>query len=103
MDGKGNKRVILRVTGTTRKLVTTIQQRQSRFKGHVLRRDNLEKACLLGIIEGTQARGRQRIRFLDSIKTLAGCRHIWLRIEKNDAAITATSKSTRYLGCCWLL
>ena len=63
----------MRIAGTSRKLVTTIRQRQLRYLGHVLRGRTLERDCLLGAIEGTRARGRQRIKFMDGIKTLVGC------------------------------
>ena len=38
------------------------------FFGHLMQRaDSLEKALMLGKIEGKRRRGRQRIRWLDSI------------------------------------
>lgn len=76
---------VLRMAGTSRKLVTTIRQRQLRYLGHVLRGDNLEKDCLLGTIEGTRARGRQRIKYMDGIKTLVGCNGIGevIRLAQN--------------------
>ena len=39
---------VLRMAGTSRKLMTTVRQRQLRYLGHVLRGDSLEKDCLLG-------------------------------------------------------
>ena len=44
--------------------------------GHVLRGESLEKQCLMGMIEGSRARGRQRIKYLDGIKTLVGVRNV---------------------------
>ena len=47
-----------------------------RYVGHVLRGESLEKQCLMGMIEGSRARGRQRIKYLDGIKTLVGVRNV---------------------------
>ena len=76
---------VMQRAGTSRKLVTTIRQRQLRYLGHVLRGRTLEKDCLLGAIEGTRARGRQRIKFMDGIKTLVGCSGIGevIRLAQN--------------------
>ena len=63
---------VMQMADTSRKLITTIRQRQLRYLGHVLRGSNLEKDCLMGTIEGTRARGRQRLKFMDGIKTLIG-------------------------------
>ena len=41
------------------------------YFGHLMRRnDSLEKTLMLGRIEGRRRRGRQRIRWLDSITDL---------------------------------
>ena len=41
------------------------------YFGHLMRRvDSLEKALMLGKIEGGKRRGRQRMRWLDSITDL---------------------------------
>ena len=63
---------VMRMAGTSRKLVTTCRQRQLGYLGHVLRGDNLEKDCLLGTIEGTRARGRQRMKLMDGVKAVLG-------------------------------
>ena len=67
---------VMEMAGTTRKLITTIRQRQLGYLGHVLRGSNLEKDCLLGVVDGTRARGRQRVKFMDGVKTLVGCRNV---------------------------
>ena len=61
------------MAGTSRKLVTTAQRRQLKDIGHVLRGYSLEKDCLLGTLEGTRDRGKQRMKFMDGVKTLVGC------------------------------
>ena len=43
------------------------------YSGHLMRRtDSLEKALMLGKVEGMRRRGRQRIRWLDGITDLMG-------------------------------
>ena len=67
---------VLRMAGTSRMLLSTIRKRQLKYLGHVLRGRSLEKDCLLGMVEGTRARGRQRIKYMDVMKTLVGQRCI---------------------------
>ena len=64
---------VLHMARTKRSLMTTIRQRQLGYLGHVLRSRSLAKDCLLGTIEGTRARGRQRMKFMDGMKAVAGC------------------------------
>ena len=64
------------MAGTSRMLLSTIRKRQLKCLGHVLRGRSLEKDCLLGMVEGTRARGRQRIKYMDAMKTLVGQRCI---------------------------
>ena len=66
----------LELAGTSRRLMNKIRKRQLRYVGHVLRGESLEKHCLMGMIEGNRARGRQRIKYLDGIKTLVGVRNV---------------------------
>ena len=45
------------------------------YFGHLMRRtDSLEKALMLGKIEGRKRRGRQRMRWLDGITNLMDMR-----------------------------
>ena len=53
--------------------MTVIRRRQIGFTGNILRGSSLEKECLLGMIFGRRARGRQRLKYMDSIKELVGC------------------------------
>ena len=43
------------------------------FLGHVLRERGWEKRCLLDMVEGRRARGRERKKYMDGIKQLMGC------------------------------
>ena len=63
---------VLQMAGTSRQLMGTIRRRQLGHLGHTLRGTTLEKDCLLGVVEGTRARGRQRLKYMDGIKTLVG-------------------------------
>ena len=44
-----------------------VRSRQLKFLWHLLRNDCLEKDVLLGKIEGSRARGRQRIKLATSL------------------------------------
>ena len=63
---------ILNRAGMQRSLIKTIRRRQLKFLGHTLRSEGLEKCCLLGRVEGRRARGRQRIKYMDSIVQFLG-------------------------------
>ena len=59
--------------GVGRELMTVIMRRQVGFLGHLLRGSGMEKECLLGMVQGTRARGRQRRKYMDGIKDVVGC------------------------------
>ena len=59
---------VLRRAGVDRELLKTIRQRQLQFLGHLIRARELEYDCLVGRIEGTRARGRQRKKYMDCIR-----------------------------------
>ena len=58
---------VLRRAGVERELLKFVRRRQLRFLGHVLRAEELENDCLLGRVEGSRARGRQRITYMKSL------------------------------------
>ena len=58
---------VLRRAGTKRTLLNSIRARQLSCLGHDLRTGGLEKTCLLGMIAGKRARGRQRQTYLKSL------------------------------------
>ena len=67
---------VLEKARISRSLLTAIRQRQLRYLGHVFRGSNLEKDCLLDMIESTIAKGRQSIKLMDGVKEVTGCRNI---------------------------
>ena len=63
---------VMRRAGVTRLLMTTIRRRQLGYVGHLLRGRSIVKDCLLGMIDGRRARGRQRMKYLDGLKEIVG-------------------------------
>jgi len=51
-----------------RTLMKRIRQRQLAFLGHVLRKHGLENLVVTGRIYGRKARGRQRLKYVDSLR-----------------------------------
>ena len=79
---------VLQMAGVNREIMTLVRRRQLGFLGHTLRGNGLEKDCLLGMIEGRRARGRQRNKFMDGIKEVVGCGRIdeVLRLAEDRSA-----------------
>jgi len=67
--GKKSNQEVLNMAGVGCQLLETFCKRQLEFFGHVLRRNGLEKLVVTGKIEGARARGRQRMKYLDSLGT----------------------------------
>ena len=65
-EKKSNEEVF-QEAGVHRTLLKRIRQRQLAFLGHVLRRQSLENLVVTGRIDGRRARGRQRLKYLDSL------------------------------------
>ena len=61
------------MAGVKSELMTQIRKRQLGFLGHVVRGRGLESDCLLGMVEGRRARGRQRMKYMDLVRELIGC------------------------------
>ena len=59
----------MKMAGYKRSLLNTIRRRQLKFFGHVNRAGGLEKLLLCGKICGKKSRGKQRIKFTDSLNT----------------------------------
>ena len=79
---------ILQRAGVSREVMTIIRKRQLGFLGHILRGNGREKDCLLGMVEGRRARGRQRTKFMDGIKEIIGCERMdgVLRLAEDRSA-----------------
>ena len=63
---------VLRWSGTERKLMKDIRQRQSTFFGHVMRKGQMENIVLTGKIEGKRRRGRPRLTYISSLAQWIG-------------------------------
>jgi len=55
--------------GVQHELMKTIRQWQLNFLGHVMRRHGLENLAVTGKVDGRRGRGRQRLKYLDSLCT----------------------------------
>ena len=65
-DRVTNEDVLARI-GMQRSLIKEIRKRQMNFLGHIIRSEKIEHLCLTGRIEGRRARGRQRMKYMDSL------------------------------------
>ena len=65
-DRVSNEEVLRRVN-MPRTMLKDIRRRQINFLGHAIRKEKIEHLCLTGKVEGRRPRGRQRIKYLDTI------------------------------------
>ena len=69
-EKKSNEEV-MKLAGYVRSLLNTIRKRQLEFFGHIIRANGIEKRLLCGKICGVRSRGRQRIKYTDSLNKFA--------------------------------
>ena len=61
---------VLQMAGYSRSLLNTINERQLKFFGHIMRSEKIKKCLMLGKINGRKSRGRQRTKFTDNLKKI---------------------------------
>ena len=59
---------VLHMAGTAENLLENIKERQHRFLGYAMRKDEVEKLVTIGMIEGKRVRGRQRETFVSVLR-----------------------------------
>ena len=72
---------VLQMVGEGRQMMTAIRKRQLGYVGHMIRENGVEKNCLLGMVEGTRSVGRQRMKYLDSLRGDIGIRRTELLVR----------------------
>ena len=75
-----------------------MQKLKFQYFGHLIRRaDSLEKTLMLGKTEGRRRRGRQRMRWLDSITDLMDMNlsKIWRLVMDREAWSAAVHGATK--------
>jgi len=96
-EKKSNEEVF-QEAGVYPTLLKRIRQRQLAFLGHVLRRQSLENLVVTGRIDWRRARGRQRLKYLDSLcdslKDKVSPTHLIRASEDSGSAWSPTSSTT---------
>ncbi|GFO45448.1 eukaryotic translation initiation factor 3 subunit f [Plakobranchus ocellatus] len=86
MDRKKSNELVLKEANLGRSLIKTIRQRQLRFLSHICRHKGLEHLVISGKVEGKRSRGRQRITFIENLKSWAigkGSNNNFIRLTEN--------------------
>ncbi|GFO23026.1 hypothetical protein PoB_004953100 [Plakobranchus ocellatus] len=68
---KSSNEDVTEMAGYKRSLLKTTRKRQLQFFWHINRADGIEKEILCGKICDTKGRGRQRIKYTDSLNSYA--------------------------------
>ncbi|GFN80527.1 endonuclease-reverse transcriptase [Plakobranchus ocellatus] len=90
-ERKSNE-LVLKEANLEQSLIKTIRQRQLQFLGHICLHEGLEHLEISEKIEGKRNRGRQRITFIENLKTWA----IGKGSNNNVIRLTADSKRGRF-------
>ncbi|GFO25476.1 eukaryotic translation initiation factor 3 subunit f [Plakobranchus ocellatus] len=83
---KKSNELVLKEANLERSLIKTIRHRQTQFLGHICRHKGLEHLAITGKIEGKRSRGRQRITFIENLKSWAigkGSNNKFIRLTEN--------------------
>ncbi|GFN91482.1 endonuclease-reverse transcriptase [Plakobranchus ocellatus] len=86
MGRKKSNELILEEADLERSLIKIIRQRQLQFLGHICRHKGLEHLAITGKIEGKRSGGRQRITFIENLKSWAigkGSNNNSIRLTQN--------------------
>ncbi|GFN87130.1 U2 small nuclear ribonucleoprotein a'-like [Plakobranchus ocellatus] len=86
MDRKKSNELLLKEANLERSLIKTIRQRQLKFLGHFCRHKVLEHLAITGRTEGKRSRDRQRITFIENLKSWAigkGSNNNFIRLTEN--------------------
>ena len=86
---------VLHRANTKRKLLSEMVNRQVKFFGHVMRKEEMENLVTTGYVEGKRARGRQRetyLTYLQKMKEktsielihLTGDRGVWSELSNSS-------------------
>ena len=67
---------VLRRANTKRKLLSEMVNRQVKFFGHVMRKEEMENLVTTGYVEGKRARGRQRETYLTYLQKMIELIHL---------------------------
>ncbi|GFN93549.1 endonuclease-reverse transcriptase [Plakobranchus ocellatus] len=83
---KRSNELWLKEANLERSLIKTIRQRQLQFLGYICRLKGLEHLAITGKIEGKRRKGRQRITFIEKLKSWAvgtGSNINFIRLTEN--------------------
>ncbi|GFO07725.1 endonuclease-reverse transcriptase [Plakobranchus ocellatus] len=68
---KKSNELVLEEANLERSLIKTTRQRQLQFLGHICRHKGLEHLAITGKIEGKRSTSRQRMTFIENLKSWA--------------------------------
>lgn len=75
---------VLHRAKVSRELLRTMKARKTRYFGHLIRQDGLQKRLLEGKVNGKRLRGRQRSSWMSNIKD-------WTRLKSYSKCVRAAT------------